>query len=161
MELIDKDAVIAEIERLQDSIKATAIDDRISKEQAEAYRVCVKLRSFIEDNLEVKIEEDLIDIFPELKELKDERIRKELIFYLGDMPEDTELRNGVTNRDVLTWLEKQSEKSTWSEEDERLYKLSVENLTELMHRFGEEYGKVGDCINWFKSIKDRFFQKCK
>lgn len=54
MELINKDAVIAEIERLQDSIKATAIDNRISKEQAEAYRVCVKLRSFIEDTLEVK-----------------------------------------------------------------------------------------------------------
>ena len=54
MELIDKDAVIAEIERLQDSIKATAIDDRIRIEHAEAYNVCVKLRSFIEDNLEVK-----------------------------------------------------------------------------------------------------------
>lgn len=54
MELIDKDAVIVEIERLQDSIKATAIDNNISKEQAEAYKVCVKLRSFIEDTLEVK-----------------------------------------------------------------------------------------------------------
>lgn len=51
---INKDAVVAEIERLQDSIKATAIDDRISKEQAEAYKVCVKLRSFVEDTLEVK-----------------------------------------------------------------------------------------------------------
>ena len=48
-------------------------------------------------------------IFPELAESKDERIRKELIFYLGDMPEDTELRNGVTNRDVLVWLERQGE----------------------------------------------------
>lgn len=144
MELIDKDAVIAEIERLQDSIASTAIDNRINKEQTEAYRVCVKLRSLIED-----------------KESEDEKIKKELIFYLGDMPEDTELRNGVTNRDVLTWLEGQSEKPTWSEEDEKLYKLSVENLTELMHRFGEEYGKVGDCINWLKSINDRFFQKCK
>ena len=54
MELIDKDAVIAEIERLQDSIKATAIDDRIRIEHAEAYEVCVKLRSLIEDTLEVK-----------------------------------------------------------------------------------------------------------
>lgn len=35
--------------RLQDAIRATAIDGRISKEQAEAYKVCVKLRSFIED----------------------------------------------------------------------------------------------------------------
>lgn len=118
------------------------------------------IKSTREDKFPI-MEEDIIDIFPELKELKDERIRQELILYLGDMPEDTELRNGVTNRDVLTWLEGQSEKTTWSEEDEKLYKLSVENLTELMHRFGEEYGKVGDCIDWFKSIKDRFFQKCK
>lgn len=54
MELIDKNAVLAEIERLQDAIKATAIDDRISKEQAEAYKLCVKLRIFVEDTLEVK-----------------------------------------------------------------------------------------------------------
>lgn len=123
-----------------------------------------RLKGLIEATREDKcaiMGEDLIDIFPELKELEDEKIRQELIFYLGDMSEDTELRNGVTNRDVLTWLERQSEKPTWSEEDEKLYKLSVENLTELMHRFGEEYGKVGDCIDWFKSIKDRFFQKCK
>lgn len=46
----DKDALVAEIERLQDAIKATAIDDRISKEQAEAYKVCVKIRNFVEDN---------------------------------------------------------------------------------------------------------------
>ena len=51
---IDKDALVAELERLQDSIKATAIDGRISKEQAEAYKVCVKLRSFVEDTLEIK-----------------------------------------------------------------------------------------------------------
>ena len=60
MELIDKDTVITEIERLQDSIKATAIDDRIRIEHAEAYGVCVKLRSFIEDNFEVK-ENNLVE----------------------------------------------------------------------------------------------------
>ena len=136
-----------------------------AEEKAKRYEESLeRLKGLIEVTREDKcaiMEEDLIDIFPELKELKDERIREELIFYLGDMPEDTELRNGVTNRDVLTWLEGQSEKPTWNEEDEKLYKLSVENLTELMHRFGEDYGKVGDCINWLKSIKDRFFQKCK
>lgn len=40
-QFIDKTAVVAEIERLQDAIRATAIDNRISKEQAEAYKVCV------------------------------------------------------------------------------------------------------------------------
>lgn len=46
-------------------------------------------------------------------------------------------------------------KSAWSEKDEKLLKLSLENLTELKNRFDEEYGKVGDCINWLKSLKDR------
>ena len=54
MKPINKDSIIAEIERLQNNIKATAIDGRISKEQAEAYKVCVKLRSVVEDIFEVK-----------------------------------------------------------------------------------------------------------
>ena len=44
---------------------------------------------------------------------------------------------------------------SWSEEDENLLKLSVENLTEIKDRFGKDYGRVGDCINWLKSLKGR------
>lgn len=47
----------------------------------------------------------------------------------------------------------------WSEEDEELMKWSINNLTELKDRFGEEYGKVGDCINWLKSLKGRYTWK--
>ena len=47
------------------------------------------------------------------------------------------------------------EDDAWSEVDVVLLKLSLENLTELKDRFGEEYGKVGDCINWLKSIRNR------
>lgn len=43
----------------------------------------------------------------------------------------------------------------WSEEDEKSLKLSLENLTELKNRFGEKYGKVGDCIDWLESLKER------
>lgn len=64
---IPKSVVLAEIERLQDYIKATAIDGIISKEQAEAYRVCVKLRSFVEDTLETKD----VDLEKELDFVKD------------------------------------------------------------------------------------------
>lgn len=46
-------------------------------------------------------------------------------------------------------------KTTWSEEDEKYLNLSLVNLTELKDRFGEKYGKVGDCIDWLKSIKKR------
>ena len=54
MKPINKDVIIAEIERLQNDIKATAINNRISKEQAEAYKVCVKLRSLVEDAIKAK-----------------------------------------------------------------------------------------------------------
>jgi hypothetical protein len=43
----------------------------------------------------------------------------------------------------------------WSEEDEVLLKLSLENLTELKDRFGEDYGRVGGCIDWLKRLKAR------
>ena len=55
---IDKFVLVEEIERLQDSIKATATDDRISKEQAEVYKLCVKLRNFIEDAIEEEVDLD-------------------------------------------------------------------------------------------------------
>ena len=43
--------------------------------------------------------------------------------------------------------------TNWSEEDEELLKWSINNLTELKDRFGEEYGKVGKCIDWLKSLR--------
>lgn len=46
-------------------------------------------------------------------------------------------------------------KQEWSKEDEELMRWSINNLTELKDRFGEEYGKVGDCIIWLKSLKER------
>ena len=270
MELINKYAVLNEIDKLQESIKSTAIDSRINKEQAEAYRVFVKLIDFIE-NLEVinnfheqetiqfdsikagiqahaetysfNIESKLFNqltkeqqklwreeleqacisggeagvelardprykenqsevkeelsieekakrydeaierateyetrndclvrphvIFPELQESEHEKIRKELLNWFKSCHWDSiPIDNGKLKRDdVIAWFEKQKEQEptiqpVWSEEDEKLYKLSVENLTELMHRFGEKYGKAGDCINWLNSIKDRF-QKSK
>ena len=51
---------------------------------------------------------------------------------------------------------KAEQKPVWSKEDEKLLNLSLENLTELKNRFGEKYGKVGDCILWLKSFKERY-----
>lgn len=44
--------VRAEIEKYQKQIQAGAVDNRISKEKAEAYRICVKLISIIDSMLE-------------------------------------------------------------------------------------------------------------
>lgn len=53
-------------------------------------------------------------------------------------------------------IEKQIEQTpAWSDEDENLLNLSLDNLTELKNRFGEKYGKVGDCIDWLKALRQR------
>lgn len=98
--------------------------------------------------------EKLESIFPELaesEESKDEKIRKEMLVYFKSLKGQHQL----FPNEWIDFIEKQGEQkySEWSEEDENLLKLSLENLTELKDRFGEEYGKVGDCINWLKSLR--------
>lgn len=60
---------------------------------------------------------DLEVIFPELKDTKDERIRKELIQYLTDYPT---LPNGrYSKNDFFDWLKKQSKSSVkWNKNTE-------------------------------------------
>ena len=142
----------------------------------------------------------LWNIFPELKESGDEKVRKEIIRFIR-----MEVEDEIVGNKWLAWLEKQKgniggispnwseedEKNLrrairatkvvypvaadwlqslqdrvgceanctttkeWSEEDEELVKWSIHNLTELKDRYGEEYGKVGKCIDWLKSLQDR------
>ena len=60
--------------------------------------------------------EKLENIFPELKESEDERIRKELIenfkWFCGDYPETTKWGkdDNLLVKDIIAWLEKQSNK---------------------------------------------------
>ena len=86
----------------------------------------------------------------QFKSLPKEELASSLSFYLN-----------VVQNDGTYKKEKQGEQkpADWSEEDEKLFKLSLENLTELKDRFGEDYGRVGDCINWLKYLKDRYTWK--
>ena len=59
----------------------------------------------------------------------------------------------------LLRLANQQKPAEWSEDDEVLLKLSLENLTEVKNRFGEDYGRVGGCIDWLKSLKERIQPK--
>jgi len=47
------------------------------------------------------------------------------------------------------------QKPTWSDEDENFMYDTLGNLTELKDRYGEGYGRVGKCIDWLKSLKER------
>ena len=71
--------------------------------------------------------------------------------YIADDGERVEIY--MAHRYYTTIQNLEVQKSAWSEEDENLMKWSINNLTELKDRFGEEYGKVGDCINWLKSFR--------
>lgn len=66
------------------------------------------------------------EIFPELKESEDEKIRKELIRAFKSL-NTIKVWNGIERTDILTWLEKQGEHKpdtncllSWSEIDEKM-----------------------------------------
>lgn len=73
----------------------------------------------------------LEEVFPELKESEDERIRKALVrFHKSTIDVD-----GIKGEEIVAWLEKQVEqKSTWSEDDERKYyqkEVDYEQMEEI------------------------------
>lgn len=78
--------------------KAKAYDEAIKKAKS-------KIKN---DKDHVLYEDDIIEIFPELKESEDERIRKALITYFGD---EDESYDGIPYPSILAWLEKQSKAS--------------------------------------------------
>ena len=59
---------------------------------------------------------------------------------------------------VINWLkslrpQKQQYDDEWSDEDKEFLKLTLSNLTELKDRYGEGYGRVGECIKWLNSLQ--------
>ena len=76
------------------------------EEKAKAYdELKVKLQELTEDGYIDKLA--LLDLFPELKESEDERIRKELIEYFRWNVK--QILNDFSNKECLAWLEKQGE----------------------------------------------------
>lgn len=64
----------------------------------------------------------LEDVFPELKELEDERIRKAIIDFFGEPGRKEYILNGFNVDDIVAWLERQGEQKPveFCEEDERV-----------------------------------------
>ena len=90
------------------------------EEKAKAYDEAIKVaKSKIKNDKDhILYEDDIIKIFPELKESDDERIRKELIrFVKGYFPNET----SEQRKAYLAWLEKQGEKFRyWKPSEEQL-----------------------------------------
>ena len=103
-------------------------------------------------------------IFPELKESKGERIRKEIIQFLQlPHPQFVGKRN---HEEWIAWLEKQVEqKPVWSEGDKKMINLLIK-IFEVNHPNGHFKVKVNpigitnmedistkEIVDWLKSIK--------
>ena len=80
----------------------------------------------------------LQNIFPELKESKDEKIRKALIrFHKSTIDID-----GIKGDDILTWLEKQGEQKSATIDIDKM----VDNYANNKERGNEEFGKPVPCM---------------
>ena len=87
------------------------------------------------------------EIFPEVKDDENERIKNSLIRWFKNC--DSPYFAGFELSKIVDWLEKQGEpKQEWSEEDEN-YLQSAENTCDY------QYGKNTSTILWLKSLKDR------
>ena len=83
------------------------------------------------------------EIFPELKESEDERIRKELIELIA--------KHCGKTCEMYLWLEKQGEQMiTWSREDEIMLKDALEFI-----ETGWTINGTSHLVYWLKSIKER------
>jgi hypothetical protein len=115
--------------------------------------------------------EELEYVFPELRELEDEKMRKDIITYLKSAIANKGYRDKIIES-WIDWLEKQGEKGTkgndreipfdtWSEEDdEHLERILKELESQRQRPFNRPYlDKIESDIAWLKSLKNRYTWK--
>lgn len=98
------------------------------EQKAKAYDEALKVAKDIRDGKATYISNGttvIEAIFPELKEDENERIRKKLISYFSDVKgfSTLEYNYGVTNEEVVAWLEKQGNTAYNEELSKLLHKV--------------------------------------
>jgi hypothetical protein len=126
------------------------------------YKEALERAKDFHSRLNEQLKKEMENIFPELKESDDERIRENIIatihLYYGEPLEDEA-------KEMIAWLEKQGEKSAWSEEDEKKRNLLI-SILNINHPNG--YFKVNpantlnmeamhteELVDWLRTLKDR------
>lgn len=100
------------------------------------------------------IRNTVYNIFPELAESEDEKIRKELIAVINDLvlPDEQQSR-------FIAWLEKQREQrpTEWSEEDESSFLSALWCCKKVasIAKDENEMGTIWCAERWLKSLKSR------
>lgn len=82
-----------------------------------------KARKKIENSKNIEMVSFIEDAFSELKESKDEKIKKELIKWMNDFPD--EIWRFIYKKDIIAWLEKHDE-NTLVEEIKRRKAILLE-----------------------------------
>ena len=162
------------------------------EEKAKAYDEAIKkLRDFYRDYDTVShlidVKEELANLFPELCESEDEKIRKELMEFLSGKRIISNDLEGINIDKTLIWLEKQGNltdedmkealrteyekgradafaemQKEWSEEDEELLNIIIDNVKGYDAYTGGialKFGLHENKIKWLKSIKNRVLTK--
>lgn len=105
--------------------------------------------------------QELKEIFPELKESEDERIRKEIIRIVDIWTNSCPTVNGIPVETLLAWLEKAEQKPTWSKEDEIGFKDTLWAIEQARTTAKDEndMGNLWYAEKWLKSLKERMKSK--
>lgn len=123
--------------------KAKAYDEAIAKAQKEL-QTC--------GSTDCDAARQIYRFFPELKESKDEMIRKMCMRYLDREYQHCSFADDKKNIEkCIAWLEKQS-KSKWSEKDENFF-ANICSIIDTDRNF-TEFAKRR-CKEWLESLKDR------
>lgn len=116
--------------------KAKAYDKALEKA-----RLSLRIAKYNEDEDRIW---SLIDMFPELEESKDEKIRNYLITYFTNIDD---CASSLKGKDIIDWIKKHS--TEWSEEDNV-------HLTNAILAAEKEWGTESCTSKWLKSLKPQF-----
>ena len=124
------------------------------KEKAKAYdELLAKAKQIYNKENDVLIIHTIEELFPELAESEDERIRKMMIKYFESCG-NLEWYDGLTPQKAIAWLEKQGKKlSIWTDSD-RIMAFTLLRDVDQMTYISDE-GK-NERLQWLNSLEDKF-----
>lgn len=149
------------------------------EEKAKAYDEAIKIAKIYHNSGNEDMKTMCETMFPELRESKDERIRKTLLEMVYDTPNiEFEKIYNVSKEDVIAWLEKQGEQKQelltkekalknspfveqkpWSEEDENHVKSILSTIECCKAQFPNAQAVVETYnadIDWLKTLVKRY-----
>lgn len=114
------------------------------------YKAALNWMKDVYPTLEGAAKEDANHYFPELIDSEDERIRKYIIEALkGEGYYDCDLTN-----ECIAWVEKQSKKNEWSNEDEMIV-LSIKQIVTCASFLNIVPETLDRIDKWLESLKQR------